>query len=88
MPMVGPELRQVGMGPNLGRETLENRALGISEGMSLKWARESHYKENEGVSIPNLEERGNECDFQSHEHNNDSLSLNFLLRKLDRVFTF
>lgn len=37
MIVVGPELSQVGMSSNLGRGTLENRALGISEELSLRW---------------------------------------------------
>lgn len=52
MTIVGPELSQAGTSPSLGRGTLENRALGISEELSLRWDGEIDYKLHWVVSKP------------------------------------
>lgn len=44
--MMGPELNQAGTSLTLGRGTLENSALGISEELSLRWDGEIHYPGN------------------------------------------
>ena len=44
--MVGLELSQVGMSSNLGRGSFENRVLGISEELSLRWDGGIHYPGN------------------------------------------